>query len=103
MKDLVLELNRASVKVGAGNAVWGTIGGNITNQADLQSELQSIKDSIPMGGGDADTVNGHTVECDVPANAKFTDTIYDDTELKEEIKSLGSLANARVEDEVLIL
>lgn len=56
-----------------------------------------------MGGGDADTVNGHTVECDVPANAKFTDTIYDDTELKEEIKSLGSLANARVEDEVLIL
>lgn len=35
MKDLVLELNRASVKVGAGNAVWGTIGGNITNQADL--------------------------------------------------------------------
>ena len=28
-------------------------------------------------GGDADTVNGHTVEADVPADAVFTDTTYD--------------------------
>ena len=27
-------------------------------------------------GGNADTVNNHTVESDVPANAKFTDTVY---------------------------
>lgn len=26
-------------------------------------------------GGDASTVNGHTVNSDVPANAKFTDTV----------------------------
>lgn len=32
--------------------------------------------SLPADGGDSDTVNGHTVEADVPANAKFTDTTY---------------------------
>ena len=29
--------------------------------------------------GDAATVNGHTVDKDVPSDAKFTDTVYDDT------------------------
>ena len=32
--------------------------------------------SLPANGGNADTVNGHTVEVDVPAGAKFTDTTY---------------------------
>lgn len=32
--------------------------------------------SLPADGGDADTVNGFTVGCNVPANAKFTDTVY---------------------------
>lgn len=32
--------------------------------------------SLPANGGNADTVNGHTVGSDVPANAKFTDTVY---------------------------
>ena len=31
------------------------------------------------------TVNGHTVESDVPVDAKFTDTVYDDTDIKAEI------------------
>ncbi|WP_291567018.1 MULTISPECIES: hypothetical protein [unclassified Clostridium] len=31
----------------------------------------------------AKTVNGHTVESNVPPNAHFTDTIYDDSEIKE--------------------
>lgn len=43
--------------------------------------------SIPADGGNAETVNGHTVESNVPANAKFTDTIYDDSEIKQQIKS----------------
>ena len=30
-------------------------------------------------------VNGHTVESDVPEDAKFTDTVYDDTEIKAEV------------------
>lgn len=32
--------------------------------------------SLPANGGNASTVNGHTVNSDVPADAKFTDTIY---------------------------
>ena len=31
---------------------------------------------LPANGGDSDTVNGHTVDSDVPVNAKFTDTVY---------------------------
>ena len=36
----------------------------------------------------AEKVNGHTVLSDVPANAKFTDTVYDDTAIKNDITSL---------------
>lgn len=35
-----------------------------------------LPEGLPASGGDADTVNGHTVDADVPANAKFTDTTY---------------------------
>ena len=48
--------------------------------------------AIPKGkDGDrnADTVNNHTVESDVPVDAKFTDTIYDDTEVKKRISDNG--------------
>ena len=44
--------------------------------------------AIPRGkDGDrnADTVNGHTVKSDVPENAVFTDTVYDDTELNAKL------------------
>lgn len=34
--------------------------------------------SLPANGGNAATVNGHTVNANVPANAKFTDTTYSD-------------------------
>lgn len=32
--------------------------------------------SLPANGGNANTVGGHTVGCDVPEDAKFTDTVY---------------------------
>ena len=35
-----------------------------------------IPTKLPANGGNATTVNGHTVNSDVPAGAKFTDTIY---------------------------
>ena len=41
-----------------------------------KSEITDFPDKLPADGGDADTVNGHTVESDVPENAKFTDTVY---------------------------
>ena len=36
------------------------------------------------------TVNGHTVESDVPVDAKFTDTVYDDTQVKTQIQAVAN-------------
>lgn len=44
--------------------------------------------------GDAGTVNGHTVEADVPYGAVFTDTIYDDTAIQNELDTKLSISNA---------
>lgn len=40
------------------------------------TDLSNKPTSLPANGGNASTVNGHTVNIDVPANAKFTDTVY---------------------------
>lgn len=47
-----------------------------------------IPTELPANGGNSSTVNGHTVNSDVPANAVFTDTVYDDTEVKEDVDTL---------------
>lgn len=39
-------------------------------------KTQQLIDAIPIFDGDAETVNGHTVESDVPSDAVFTDTVY---------------------------
>lgn len=41
-----------------------------------KSQISDFPTSMPANGGNAYTVNGHTVAANVPANAKFTDTIY---------------------------
>lgn len=41
-----------------------------------KSQITDFPSSLPANGGNAATVNGHSVSSDVPANAKFTDTIY---------------------------
>mgnify|MGYP000641621440 FL=1 len=51
---------------------------NKANKTEIPTEL-------PANGGNSATVNGHTVNADVPENAVFTDTVYDDTEVKESI------------------
>ena len=40
------------------------------------SDLKGTPTSLPANGGNSTTVNNHTVNSDVPANAKFTDTVY---------------------------
>ena len=40
------------------------------------AEILNKPTALPADGGNADTVNGHTVESNVPAGAKFTDTTY---------------------------
>lgn len=60
------------------------------------------KSDVPTGG-DADTVNGHTVESDVPANAKFTDTTYTPASavpLMDGTGTVGSSAKYAREDHV---
>lgn len=43
-----------------------------------KSEITDFPTSMAANGGNSTTVNGHTVNSDVPANAKFTDTTYSD-------------------------
>lgn len=49
------------------------------------AKKSEIPTELPANGGNADTVNTHTVASDVPEDATFTDTVYDDTEVKESI------------------
>lgn len=41
---------------------------------ELFAKKTEIPTTLPADGGDASTVNGHTVDENVPAGAKFTDT-----------------------------
>lgn len=50
--------------------------GKIDENLEFKADKNEIPTSLPANGGNADTVNGHTVLSDVPANAKFTDTTY---------------------------
>lgn len=56
--------------------------GNKANKTEIPTEL-------PANGGNSATVNGHTVKSDVPENAVFTDTVYDDTEVQKRISDNG--------------
>lgn len=55
-----------------------------------KADKSEIPTTLPANGGNADTVNNHTVKSDVPENAVFTDTVYDDTEVKKNIDELNS-------------
>jgi len=46
---------------------------NVTDTAS-DAFIKNKPASLPANGGNADTVGGHTVGVDVPADAKFTDT-----------------------------
>lgn len=64
------------------NVVWnGTEWDNLSGVVDLSAYLTTEKaNELYLGknatAANATTVNGHTVLSDVPANAKFTDTVY---------------------------
>lgn len=48
----------------------------------LKSVYDTDNDGKVDSAENADTVSGHTVLTDVPQNALFTDTVYDDTEVR---------------------
>lgn len=43
----------------------------------VKADDARLTDARPANGGNAETVNGHTINADVPANAVFTDTTYE--------------------------
>ena len=57
------------------NAISFT-GGSTASYDGSKSVSVAIPTSLPANGGNSSTVNGHTVLSNVPANAKFTDTVY---------------------------
>ena len=56
------------------------------DDTDIRTELANKSDSDHTHT----TVNGHTVESDVPVDAKFTDTVYDDTQVKTQIQAVAN-------------
>lgn len=48
----------------------------LPNKAGIIALTSQIPTSLPANGGNASTVNGHSVNADVPSGAKFTDTVY---------------------------
>lgn len=62
------------------SALWNYIKGkadkvySVFGHKHTKSEITDFPTSMAANGGNSSTVNGHTVNSDVPANAKFTDT-----------------------------
>ena len=65
--------------------VQGAIDKVVKTVEDDYAKTADIPTTLPANGGNANTVNNHTVKSDVPENAVFTDTIYDDTELNAKL------------------
>ena len=82
--------------------VQGAIDKVVKTVEDAYAKKTDIPTTLPANGGNADTVNNHTVKSDVPENAVFTDTIYDDTELKENIEELSSNLGEKVDYKVVV-
>ena len=61
------------------------------NHQHTVSDISNFPDSLPANGGNAETVNNHTVNSDVPSNAKFTDTTY--SKLSEFTDDVGYVTN----------
>lgn len=58
------------------------------SMGDMTKEVYDTNDSGIVDN--AEKVNGHTVESDVPADAQFTDTVYDDTEIRNKLDTLAA-------------
>lgn len=79
--------------IGEVTTVESNIEASATVSVNTETKEAVFNFAIPKGkDGDrnADTVNNHTVKSDVPENAVFTDTIYDDTEIKDSITEINS-------------
>lgn len=53
-----------------------SVNSDITSLQTDKADKSEIPTTLPANGGNADTVNNHTVKSNVPENAVFTDTTY---------------------------
>lgn len=82
--------------------VQGAIDKVVKTVEDAYAKKTEIPTTLPANGGNANTVNNHTVKSDVPENAVFTDTVYDDTEVKGSIENLSSKLGEKVDYKVVV-
>ena len=54
----------------------------------MKCDNYTVETDYAASANNAERVNGHTVNADVPSGAKFTDTVYDDTVIQNEINTL---------------
>ena len=76
-------VNYATSAGSASSVAWNNVSGKPStytpsSHTHTKSQITDFPSSLPANGGNASTVNGHTVNSNVPANAKFTDTTYGD-------------------------
>nr|DAY15713.1 MAG TPA: Pulmonary surfactant-associated protein D, c-type lectin, alpha-helical coiled [Caudoviricetes sp.] len=69
-----------------------------TGSGDMQKEIYDTDNDGVIDN--AQKVNNHIVKSDVPENAKFTDTIYDDTNLKKLISDFKKNIKAEFQNEL---
>ena len=82
-----VKVNGTALEV-SNKAVNVTVPTTVAELTDSSSYAKKtdIPTTLPADGGNADTVNNHTVEADVPSNAVFTDTVYNDSALAGRVK-----------------
>ena len=81
-----IKANTAGFSYSTDGINYTAITGSGQGEADMST---STYDTNASGVVDnAERVNGHTVEKDVPADAKFTDTVYDDTAIDNRLTTV---------------
>ena len=71
---------------------------DISGKQDTISDLETIRTNASNGAAAYTALGGHTVAKDVPADAVFTDTIYDDTEIRNNIEEIEKVAATALTD-----
>lgn len=67
---------KAGMNVAWTGTTWDALGSNVDLSNYVTTSDSRLSNARPANGGNASTVNGHTVNADVPSGAKFTDTTY---------------------------
>ena len=81
--NFTVETDYATSAGSANSVAWNNVTGKPgtytpSSHTHTKSQITDFPSSLPANGGNASTVNGHTVNSNVPSGAKFTDTTYGD-------------------------